>query len=516
MSTEPPARVHRLLVANRGEIAIRVLRAATELGLATVAIYSQEDRFALHRFKADQSFLVGAGRSPVAAYLDIEGIVAIARDAGADAIHPGYGFLAENPEFAEAVRAAGIVFVGPRAQTMRLLGDKVAAREQARAAGVPILAATEPLPSDPAAAAAIVAALGYPAILKASWGGGGRGMRIVRDPDGLREALPVARREALAAFGNDALFAERYVARARHVEVQLLGDRAGNVVQLGERDCSVQRRHQKVVEESPARALEPALRAALLDAALRIFRAVGYENAGTAEFLIDTPSGEFAFIEANPRIQVEHTVTELVTGIDIVKAQIRLAEGALLGSAESGVPPQSEIALRGSALQCRITTENPQADFLPTFGAITAYRPATGFGVRLDGTGFAGATILPFYDSLLEKVTVWAPTFEEARLRMLRALREFRVRGVTTNVSFLDALLSSPQFRVGPLPTSYLDESLAQLVFPQRRDRATRLLAFIGETIVNGNAEVRGRPPAEVRASAPLPPERGRPLPGTR
>ncbi|MBD5604659.1 MAG: ATP-grasp domain-containing protein, partial [Candidatus Eremiobacteraeota bacterium] len=355
LSNDAPPRIRRLLVANRGEIAIRVLRAATELGLETVAIFSREDRFALHRFKADESYLVGAGRSPVQAYLDIADVVRIALDARVDAIHPGYGFLSENPEFADAVRAAGIIFVGPSSATMRSFGNKVSARAIATAAGVPVMPASGALPADPHEAARLAADVGFPVMLKASWGGGGRGMRVVKSAAELEESVGVSRQEAAAAFGNDELYVEKYVARARHVEVQILGDGFGTVVHLGERDCTVQRRHQKVVEEAPARGLTPELRAGLTQAALLLARAVGYDNAGTVEFLVDRDDQRFYFIEVNPRIQVEHTVTELVTGIDLVKAQIRIAAGAAIGTPGSGVPAQDGIVLRGHAMQCRIT-----------------------------------------------------------------------------------------------------------------------------------------------------------------
>jgi pyruvate carboxylase len=510
--------IQKLLVANRGEIAIRVLRAATELGIATVAIYSLEDRFALHRFKADESYLVGAGRSPVQAYLDIDDIVRIAREAGVDGIHPGYGFLSENPDFADAVRAAGIIFVGPSADTMRRFGNKVSARELAVASDVPVMPASGVLSDDPAEAVRAASAVGFPLMLKASWGGGGRGMRVLESADGLEEVVGNARREAEAAFGHGELYVEKYVGRARHVEVQILGDAHGNVVHLGERDCTVQRRHQKVVEEAPARNLDDTIRHGLHAAALKLARAVGYDNAGTVEFLVDRDSGAFYFIEVNPRIQVEHTVTELVTGIDLVKAQIRIAEGFAIGSPETGVPQQNEIVLRGHAMQCRITTEDPQHNFTPTYGQITAYRPATGFGVRLDGgTAYAGAVVTPFYDSLLEKVTVWAPTFEEARRRMLRALREFRIRGVTTNVPFLDALLEHHEFVAGTVTTRFLDENASIIDMRRYRDRATRALSFIGETIVNGNPEVRGRTPADARVEPRVATAWRAPLaPGTR
>ena len=510
--------IGKLLVANRGEIAIRVLRAATELGIATVAIYSLEDRFALHRFKADESYLVGAGRSPVQAYLDIDDIVRIAVDAKVDAIHPGYGFLSENPDFADAVRRAGILFVGPASETMRRFGNKVSARELATTSGVPVMPASGVLPYDAAEAARAAEAVGFPVMLKASWGGGGRGMRVVKSAAALEELIGTARQEAVGAFGHDELYVEKYVERARHIEVQILGDSFGNIVHLGERDCTVQRRHQKVVEEAPARNLAEPVREGLRAAALQLARAIGYDNAGTVEFLVDRDTDAFYFIEVNPRIQVEHTVTELVTGIDLVKAQIRIADGYAIGSLETGVPVQDEIVLRGHAMQCRITTEDAQNNFTPTYGQITAYRPATGFGVRLDGgTAYAGAVVTPFYDSLLEKVTVWAPTFDETRRRMLRALREFRIRGVTTNVPFLDALLEHPAFVDGTVTTRFLDENASIIDMRRYRDRATRALSFIGETIVNGNPEVRGRTPAEARVEPAIPPSWGtRPAPGTR
>ncbi len=501
-----PRGVRRLLVANRGEIAIRVLRAATELGLETVAIYSQEDRFALHRFKADESYQVGAGRSPVQAYLDIDDVVRIASEARVDAIHPGYGFLSENPDFADAVRGAGIIFVGPSSQTMRSFGNKVSARALAVEAGVPVVPASEALPRDAAEAARIAASVGFPVMLKASWGGGGRGMRVVKSGEQFAEQIESARQEAAAAFGKDELYAEKYVANARHIEVQILGDTHGNVVHLGERDCTVQRRHQKIAEEAPARHLSHEMRAGVTTAALALARRVGYDNAGTVEFLVDVDAARFYFIEVNPRIQVEHTVTEMVTGIDLVKAQIRIASGGTIGDPASGVPPQDQIFLRGHALQCRITTEDPEKNFAPTYGQLTAYRPATGFGVRLDGgTAYTGAVITPFYDSLLEKVTCWAPTFEETRARMLRALREFRVRGVATNVPFLDALLEHPDFINGTVTTRFLDENAGLIDLRRYRDRATRLLGFIGETIVNGNPEVKGRPPGDVRTEPRVP-----------
>ncbi|MBS0376800.1 MAG: pyruvate carboxylase [Proteobacteria bacterium] len=499
-------RIQRLLIANRGEIAIRVMRAANELGIRTVAIYSREDRFSLHRTKADESYLVGEGKGPVEAYLDVADIVRLAREAHCDGVHPGYGFLAENPAFAEACAAAGLAFVGPSAETMRTLGNKVAARALATAAQVPVMPATGPLPADPGETQRLAASIGYPLMLKASWGGGGRGMRVVESGAELEELVAAARREAKAAFGNDEVYLEKLIRRARHVEVQLLGDAHGGLVHLWERDCTVQRRNQKVVERAPAAFLGDREREELCGYALAIGRASGYRNAGTVEFLQDADSGRFYFIEVNPRIQVEHTVTEVVTGIDIVKAQIRIAEGAAIGTPESGVPPQAEIRVFGHALQCRITTEDPENQFIPDYGTITAYRSPAGFGIRLDaGTAYSGAFIGRSYDSLLVKVTAWAPTPEETIRRMHRALWEFRIRGVTTNLRFLDQVINHPRFASGDYTTRFIDSTPELFDFPKRRDRATKLLNFVGDLIVNGNPEVRGRPrPARLeRARLP-------------
>jgi len=499
-------KIRRLLVANRSEIAIRAMRAAAELGINTVSIYAQEDRFALHRFKADESYLVGAGKKPIQAYLDIDDILRIASEARADAIHPGYGFLSENPDFAEACAAAGIVFVGPSPAVMRTLGNKVAARNAAVSAGVPVMPATGPLPPNLEQVKAMAAEIGYPFMLKASWGGGGRGMRVIETEADLAPQIEVARREAKAAFGNDELYLEKLVRRARHVEVQILGDHHGNLVHLYERDCTVQRRNQKVVERAPAPYLDQTTREALCEAALRLGRAVGYSCAGTVEFLMDVDSGELYFIEVNPRIQVEHTVTEQVTGIDLIKAQIRVCEGAAIGSPQSGVPPQGEIRLHGHALQCRITTEDPENGFTPDYGRLEAYRSAAGFGIRLDGgTAYSGAVITPYYDSLLVKVTAWSNDPADAIRRMDRALREFRIRGVASNLAFLENVINHPQFRDGSYITRFIDETPELFQFSRRRDRASRLLRYIGEVTVNGNPEVEGRKPAQTRISAPLP-----------
>lgn len=490
-----PHRIASLLIANRGEIAIRVMRAAAELSIRTVAIYSQEDRFSLHRMKADESYLVGAGKSPVEAYLDIADIIRIAKAAQVDAIHPGYGFLSENPDFAESCSAAGLIFIGPTAEIMRRLGNKVMARNLAVSAGVPVMPATPPLPRDEVEILRLAREVGFPVMLKASWGGGGRGMRVIEQESELKEMVATARREAKAAFGNDEVYLEKLVRRARHIEVQLLGDSAGNLVHLFERDCTVQRRNQKVVERAPATFFSDEQRSSLCEEALKIGRAVRYLNAGTVEFLQDADSGRFYFIEVNPRVQVEHTVTEAVTGIDIVRAQIRIAEGAIIGEPDSGVPKQQDIRLNGYAMQCRVTTEDPENNFTPDYGRIAAYRSPAGFGIRLDaGTAYAGAIITRSYDSLLVKVTAWSPTPQETIARMHRALWEFRVRGVVTNLRFLDQLIMHPQFASAEYTTKFIDQTPELFRFPRKRDRATRLLAFIGDVVVNGNPEAKHRP----------------------
>jgi pyruvate carboxylase len=525
--------IRSLLIANRSEISIRVMRAAAEMNIRTVAIYSQEDRLALHRFKSDESYLVGEGKKPLAAYLDIDDILRIARQTNVDAIHPGYGFLSENPDFAQAVIDAGIRWIGPPPEVMRMLGNKVAARNAAVAAGVPVMPATPPLPHDLEECTRLVAEIGYPLMLKASWGGGGRGMRVLESEAELEVALAAARREALSAFGNDEVYVEKLVRNARHVEVQILGDMHGNLVHLHERDCTVQRRNQKVVERAPAPYLDDAGRAMLCDSALRLMNSVGYTHAGTVEFLMDADSGEFYFIEVNPRIQVEHTVTEMITGIDIVKAQIRITEGGRIGvtgdtldqsgvvsGPGTGVPAQSDIPLNGHALQCRITTEDPENSFLPDYGRLTAFRSASGFGVRLDaGTAYGGAVITPYYDSLLVKVTTWAPTAAESIKRMDRALREFRIRGVSSNLQFLENVVNHPAFGRGDVTTRFIDLTPELLAFTERRDRATKLLRYLGEINVNGHTAMSGRSLPTLPMSRPVLPALGAAtplLPGTR
>ena len=511
------AEFKKILIANRGEIAIRVMRAATELGKRTVAVYAEEDKLSLHRFKADEAYRIGEGLGPVAAYLSIPEIIRVAKECGADAIHPGYGLLSENPDFVEACAAAGITFIGPKADTMRALGDKASARRVAIAAGVPVIPATEVLGDDFDAIRTAAAGIGYPLMLKASWGGGGRGMRPITRPEELVEKVREGRREAEAAFGNGEGYLEKMILRARHVEVQILGDSHGNIYHLYERDCTVQRRNQKVVERAPAPYLTDAQRAEVCELGRRICAHVNYECAGTVEFLMDMDDEKFYFIEVNPRVQVEHTVTEEVTGIDIVQAQIRIAEGKTLAEA-TGVSRQQDIALRGHALQCRVTTEDPQNNFIPDYGRITAYRSATGMGIRLDGgTAYAGGVITRYYDSLLVKVTAWAPTPTQVIARMDRALREFRIRGVSTNIAFVENLLKHPTFLDNTYTTKFIDTTPGLFNFKKRRDRATKILTYIADITVNGHPETAGRPkpPAEVRS--PKPPKPGAtPSPGTR
>jgi pyruvate carboxylase len=515
-----PVKIRKLLVANRSEIAIRVFRAANELGIKTVAIWAEEDKYALHRFKADESYQVGRGPhldrdlGPIESYLAIDEVIRVAKLSGADAIHPGYGLLSESPEFAEACAASGITFIGPMPETMRRLGNKVAARNLAIEVGVPVVPATEPLPDDMIAVKRMAAEIGYPVMLKASWGGGGRGMRAIRAEKDLEKEVTEARREAKAAFGKDEVYLEKLVERARHVEVQVLGDTHGTCVHLFERDCSIQRRNQKVVERAPAPYLDDAKRNELAGYALRIARSTDYVGAGTVEFLMDADTGEFYFIEVNPRIQVEHTVTEEVTGIDIVKAQIHILEGEAIGTPQSGVPAQEDIELNGHALQCRITTEDPEQNFIPDYGRITAYRGATGFGIRLDGgTAYSGAVITRYYDPLLEKVTAWAPTPQEAIRRMDRALREFRIRGVATNLTFLEAIIGHPKFQDNSYTTKFIDTTPELFQQVKRQDRATKLMNYLADVSVNGHPETKGRTKPPADAAAPIVPFHGGTVP---
>lgn len=499
-------KIKRLLVANRSEIAIRIFRSAHELGIRTVAIYSHEDRYALHRFKADEAYLTGTAGEPIQAYLDIDGIIALAKQRNIDAIHPGYGFLSENPQFAQACLDAGITFVGPRVETLKQLGDKISARKIANRANVPVLGGSNTAITDAKLGRKLAAEVGFPIILKAAHGGGGRGMRVVREDSEFEAAYEQARRESIAAFGSPDIFVEKFIERARHIEVQLLGDRHGSLVHLFERDCSVQRRHQKVVEIAPAPQFDPLVRQALCDAAIAIGREVQYAAAGTVEFLVDADTNKFYFIEVNPRIQVEHTVTEQVTGVDLIKAQLLVAQDVPLSDPAIDLPSQDAVSTHGYAIQCRVTTEDPTNRFMPDYGRMTHYRSASGMGIRLDaGTAFSGAVVQPFYDSLLVKVTASARKFHDAAHRMERCLQEFRVRGVKTNIPFLLKLIMHPTFMSGSCTTGFIDETPELFKFPKRRDRATKLLTYLAETIVNGNALVKGRPVSTRRVAAPVP-----------
>jgi pyruvate carboxylase len=503
MSTK---KITKLLCANRSEIATRVFRSAHEMGIRTVAIYSHEDRFALHRFKADESYLVGRKGEPIRTYLDIDGIIDVAKRHGIDGIHPGYGFLSENPDFAKACAENGIAFVGPTVEALEKLGDKTFARNTAEKIGVPVLGGTKEAVGSATEGKKQAEKIGYPVILKAAKGGGGRGMRIVKTADEFVNAFEQAQRESQTAFGSPDVFIEKLVANARHIEVQLLGDKHGNLVHLFERDCTVQRRHQKVVEIAPAPFLAKELRDGLCESALAIGRSVRYECAGTVEFLVDRDSGEFCFIEVNPRIQVEHTVTEEVTGVDLIKSQILVAQGVPLADPEIGIASQKDVATTGFAIQCRVTTEDPTNNFMPDYGRMSHYRSASGMGIRLDaGSAFSGAVVNPFYDSLLVKVTARGRRFVDAAARMERCLQEFRVRGVKTNLQFLIKLITHPTFLEGRCTTRFIDQTPDLFVLPKRRDRATRLLTFLAEIAVNGNPLVKDRPKSTRRLPAQAP-----------
>ena len=493
----------KILIANRGEIAIRVMRAANELGKKTVAVFAEEDKLSLHRSKADEAYRIGEGMGPVAAYLSIEEIIRVALKAEADAIHPGYGFLSENPKLPELCDKNGITFIGPRAETIHALGNKASARQIAIEAGVPVIPATEILGADISKIKQQASEIGYPLMLKASWGGGGRGMRPIARDNELEEKVLEGRREAEAAFGNGDGYLEKMITRARHVEVQILGDKKGNIYHIWERDCSLQRRNQKVVERAPAPYLNDAQRNKLCTMACRICKHVNYECAGTVEFLMDMETDNFYFIEVNPRIQVEHTVTEEVSGIDIVQAQILISEGKTLAEA-TGKATQEEIVLNGHALQTRVTTEDPQNNFIPDYGRIVAYRSATGMGIRLDGgTDYSGGVISRYYDSLLVKVTAWAQTPDKAIARMDRALREFRIRGVSTNIAFVENLLKHKTFLENLYSTNFIDQTDELFVFRKRQDRGTKVLNYIADISVNKHPETVGRnsPPKNIKLS---------------
>ncbi len=479
----------KILVANRGEIAIRICRACTELGIRTVAIYAKEDSLSLHRYKADEAYLIGEGKGPIEAYLDIPGIIEVAKRHDCDAIHPGYGFLSENAEFAKACAENGIRFIGPTPDQLELFGNKVFARKAAVAAGVPIVPGIDHAISIDEAKN-FARDVGYPLMLKAISGGGGRGMRVVQSDEELSEAFTRASSEAQTSFGAAQVYVEKLVQDPKHIEVQILGDQFGNLVHLYERDCSIQRRHQKVVEVAPS-VLSDSIRSEICETAIKLMKSVGYTNAGTVEFLLGT-DGDFYFIEVNPRIQVEHTVTELITGIDLVQAQIIVAQGLPLSDERIGIYTQADISVRGYAIQCRLTTEDPQNNFTPDTGRIVAYRSATGFGVRLDGgNGYSGARITPYYDSLLEKISVWALTFPGAVAKMRRSLAEYRIRGVKTNIPFLENVIHHPQFQSGKYTVNMIENHPELFAFSKRQNRANRLLSYIAEVTVNGGEGVK-------------------------
>ena len=476
----------RVLVANRGEIAIRVFRACKELGIRTVAIYSEEDKNTLFRTKADEAYQIGKGKTPVGAYLGIDEIIALAKAKGVDAIHPGYGFLAENAEFAQACADEGIEFIGPTADMMNALGDKIQSKLVAHSVGVPTVPGVEKAIETEAEALEFANSCGYPVMLKAAAGGGGRGMRIVRTEEELLPQFRSARSEAAKAFGIDDIFIEKYLENPKHIEVQILGDKAGNIVHLFERDCSIQRRHQKVIEFTPALCLTDAQREAICADAIKIAKAVDYRSAGTVEFLLDPSTGKHYFIEMNPRIQVEHTVTEMVTSIDIVQSQILIAEGYALASEEVGIPSQDAIKVTGHAIQCRITTEDPANDFMPDTGTIESYRSPGGFGIRLDGgNGFQGSTITPFYDSLLLKVTAYSRSFEDTRRKAIRALRETEIKGVKTNIAFMLNVLNHPTFAAGDCDTGFIANTPDLLDIAKVEDNELRVIEFLGNKFVN-------------------------------
>ncbi len=487
--------IQKLLVANRGEIAIRVLRAASELKINTVSIYTYEDRFSPHRYKSDEAYQIGADDDPLKPYLDIEGIIDVAKREQVDAIHPGYGFLSENVKFAKRCHEEGIIFIGPSAQSMEQLGDKVMAKANAMAAGLPVIEDSQKKLDSYDIALEEAERIGFPLMLKAASGGGGRGMRIIRAVDELEKAFNDGRNEAAKAFGDDTVFLEKYIDSPKHIEVQILGDQAGNLVHLFERDCSVQRRFQKVIEIAPSITLSQETRDKLYGYALKICQRVGYYNAGTVEFLVDKDEGIY-FIEVNPRIQVEHTITEEITGIDIVRSQIHIASGHKLADKEIQIPSQSSVVCHGYAVQCRITTEDPAHDFMPDFGTLIAYRSAGGFGIRLDsGAAFPGAKVSPFFDSMLVKVSSWGRTLEGAVQRIHRALREFRVRGVKTNIGFLENVLEHPVFSSGQATVTFLELHPEVFKITRSFDRGTKTLRYLGDVIVNGNPDVKNIDP---------------------
>ncbi len=498
-------KLEKLLVANRGEIAIRIMRAGAELKLTTVGMYTHEDRYSLHRYKADEAYQIGATDEPLKPYLDIEGIISLCKREGIDAIHPGYGFLSENVELARRCDQEGIIFVGPRPEVMEALGDKVRAKIVARRAQVPVIEDSQIDLITAEDALSEAKRIGFPVLIKAAAGGGGRGMRAVLSEDQLVKAFGEAKNEAAKAFGDDTVFIEKYIQNPKHIEVQILADNYGNIVHLYERDCSVQRRFQKVIEVAPAPSLSDEAKAKLYEYALRIAKEVNYNNAGTVEFLVDAEENIY-FIEVNPRIQVEHTITEEITQVDIVRTQILVAQGYPLSDPFVNIPNQESVKVLGWAIQCRITTEDPENGFKPDFGTIIAYRNAAGFGIRLDeGSSYPGVKISPFFDSMLVKVSASGRTLYGTTLRLMRALREFRVRGVKTNIGFLENVIGHPDFLAGKCTVRFIDENPDLLKIPAKQDRATRLLRFLGDVSVNGNPDVPQVIPAPTFITPKMP-----------
>ncbi len=508
--------IRKLLIANRGEISIRISRAATELHITTVAVYTWEDRYSLHRYKADEAYQIGTEAEPLKPYLDVEEIIRVAKACGADAIHPGYGFLSENAHFATRCREEGLLFVGPRPEAMQALGDKVSGKEVAVRAGLPIIESNRVPLTDEATALAEAERIGFPLMLKAAAGGGGRGMRVVRDAESLQKAYREARGEAKTAFGDDTVFLEKFVESPKHIEVQLVGDSHGNLVHLYERDCSVQRRFQKVVEIAPATTLSQVAREKLYGYALALGRAVQYDNAGTVEFLVDADENIY-FIEVNPRIQVEHTVTEMITGVDLIKTQLYVAAGYSLYSPEIGFRKEELPPRMGVAIQCRITTEDPTDNFKPDYGTLTTYRNAAGFGVRLDeGSSYAGMKISPFFDSMLVKVSTHGKNLEDAASKMFRALKEFRIRGVKNNIPFLENLIQHKDFLSGKTSVGFIEQNPELFQFSRKQDRGTKILSFLADVSVNGNPDVKGKAPETFEKPHPLPQFSGNPQSGTK
>ncbi|WP_298495079.1 pyruvate carboxylase [uncultured Algibacter sp.] len=484
-------KIKKVLVANRGEIAIRIFRACTEINVKTIGIYTYEDRYSLHRYKSDESYQIGEDNEPLKPYLNIDRIIKVALENGADAIHPGYGFLSENADFAQACENNGIIFIGPKVSVLKSLGDKITAKQVAVDNNIPIILSNKKPLKDIKTAISEAKKIGYPIMLKAASGGGGRGMRVIRKEDELKGAFNESKREALNAFGDDTVFLEKFVENPKHIEIQIVADSHGNMVHLFERDCSVQRRYQKVIEFAPSYGLKDDTKQALYNYAIKICKAVNYNNIGTVEFLVDDDNSIY-FIEVNPRVQVEHTVTEVITNIDLIKTQLFIAGGYKLSDEQIKIPNQDAIKISGYALQCRITTEDPQNDFKPDYGTVSAYRSASGFGIRLDaGSIYQGAKISPFFDSMLVKVTAHGRTLDGASRKIRRALAEFRIRGVKTNMPFLDNILQHNTFRQGKVTVNFIKSNPDLFIFKAPRNRATKLITYIGDVIINGNPDVK-------------------------